>query len=109
MKKAIRVLNRTLGDLKLAKHPDKTAMGRVKRGFDFLGYHFTPTGLSLATQTLAHCAGKALRLYEQEPPPLRVRRLGEDLRRWHGWAISGELAGALADVGGCAAISPIGL
>jgi hypothetical protein len=108
LKKAIRVLNRTFGDLKLAKHPDKTAMGRVTRGFDFLGYHLTPTGLSLAAQTLAHCAGKALRLYEQEPPPLRVRRLGEYLSRWHGWALSGGLAGALADVVGGAAISPIG-
>ncbi len=87
LKKAIRVLNQTFDGLKLSKHPDKTTMGRVERGFDFLGYHFVPSGLSLATQTLANCAGKALRLYEQEPPHMRVKRLGEYLRRWHGWAI----------------------
>ena len=38
LKKAIRVLNRTFDELKLSKHPDKTTMGRVERGFDFLGY-----------------------------------------------------------------------
>ena len=70
--------------LKLSKHPDKIAIGRVKRGFDFLGYHFTPQGISLAAQTLANCAGKGSRLYEQEPPHLRVKRLGEYLRRWQG-------------------------
>ena len=68
LKKAIRVLNRTFDDLKLVKHPDKTAMGRVARGFDFLGYHFTPSGLSLAAQTLAHCASKALRLDGKSRP-----------------------------------------
>jgi RNA-directed DNA polymerase len=45
--------------LKLSKHPDKTAMGRVERGFDFLGYHFTPQGISLAAQTLANGASKS--------------------------------------------------
>ena len=96
LKKAIQVLNRTFDELKLSKHPDKTSMGRVERGFNFLGYHFAPSGFSLATQTLANCAGKALRLYEQEPPHMRVKRLGEYLRRWHGWAVSGGVAGALA-------------
>jgi RNA-directed DNA polymerase len=66
LRKAIRALNQTFDGLKLVKHPDKTAMGRVEQGFDFLGYHFQPPGISLAAQTLANCAGKALRLYEQE-------------------------------------------
>jgi len=100
LRKAIRELNRTFDGLKLAKHPDKTAMGRMERGFDFLGYHFQPPGISLATQTLAKCASKALRLYEQEPPHFRVRRLGEYLRRWHLWALSGGIAGAMAAAGG---------
>jgi hypothetical protein len=30
--------------LLLKKHPDKTAMGRTEKGFDFLGYHFVPVG-----------------------------------------------------------------
>jgi hypothetical protein len=93
LRKAILALNQTFDGLKLAKHPDKTAMGRVERGFDFLGYHFKPQGISLATQTLANFASKALWLYEQEPPHLRVRRLGEYLRRWQGWVVSGGVAG----------------
>jgi hypothetical protein len=101
LKKAIRMLNRTLGGLKLAKHPDRTAMGRVARWATIS----PPQGLSLATQTLAHCAGNALRLYEHEPPHLRMRRLGEYLRRWHGWVVGGGLAEALAVAGGDAAIS----
>ena len=29
----------------LDKDPDKTFIGRIERGFDFLGYHVTPEGL----------------------------------------------------------------
>lgn len=60
----------------------------------------------MATQTLANFASKALRLYEQEPPHPGVGRLGEYLRRWHRWAISGGLAGALAGADGGEVISP---
>lgn len=91
----IRVLNRTLGDPQLAKHSGKTAMGKVERGFDCPGYHFTTLGLSLAPQTLTHCADKPLRLYKEEPPHTRVKRLREYLRRWRCRALSDGLAGAL--------------
>ena len=40
LKKAIRVLNQTFNEPKLEKHPDKTLIGRIEHGFDFLGYHF---------------------------------------------------------------------
>jgi RNA-directed DNA polymerase len=105
LRTAIRELNRTFAGLKLGKHPDKTARGRVERGFDFLGYHFHPSVLSLAAQTRANCARKPLRLYEQEPPHLRARRLGEYLRRWQRGAVSGGVAEALAGAGGSAVIS----
>jgi hypothetical protein len=39
---AVKVVNQTLGSLNLEKHPDKTFIGRIERGFDFLGYHFSP-------------------------------------------------------------------
>ncbi|MDR9502176.1 MAG: hypothetical protein RI601_10320 [Desulfurivibrionaceae bacterium] len=29
-------------------HPDKTFVGRISRGFSFLGIHFTPRGCRLA-------------------------------------------------------------
>jgi len=38
----------SLGALSLEKHPDKTFIGRIERGFDFLGYHFSPEGLTVS-------------------------------------------------------------
>ncbi len=40
-----KAVNAVLGSLRLEKHPDKTFIGRIERGFDFLGYHFGPAGL----------------------------------------------------------------
>jgi len=51
---------------KLEKHPDKTVIGRVEKGFDFLGYHISPEGLSLAKKTVENFITRAIRLYEQE-------------------------------------------
>ena len=51
----------------LEKHPDKTFIGRIEKGFDFLGYHFGPEGLTLAAKTIEQFVERALRLYEQEP------------------------------------------
>ncbi len=47
-RKAVKAVNETLNVLCLEKHPDKTFIGRIERGFDFLGYHFGPDGLSVA-------------------------------------------------------------
>jgi hypothetical protein len=49
---AVKVVNQILGALSLEKHPDKTFIGRIERGFDFLGYHFSPAGLSVAEKTI---------------------------------------------------------
>jgi hypothetical protein len=37
VRRAVRTLNRTLADLKVAKHPDETFIGRIEREFYFLG------------------------------------------------------------------------
>jgi hypothetical protein len=47
-REAIRLVNRTLADLHVEQHADKTFIGRISRGFDFLGYAFTPAGLDAA-------------------------------------------------------------
>ena len=44
------MLNQGLGTLRLAKHPAKTFIGRIEKGFDSLGYHFSPQGVTLAKQ-----------------------------------------------------------
>ena len=66
LKKAVRVLNETFDELKLEKHPGKTAMGRTEKGFDFLGFHFSPEGVSVAGKTMERFLARAVRLYEQE-------------------------------------------
>jgi hypothetical protein len=66
LREAIRVLNQTFNELKLGKHPDKTFIGRIEKGFDFLGYHFSPEGLSMAEKTIEKFLARAVWLYEQE-------------------------------------------
>lgn len=60
------MLNETFDELKLEKDPDKTAMERIEQGFDFLGFHFSPEGLSVAEKTIEKFIARAIRLYEQE-------------------------------------------
>jgi len=62
LKKAIQIVNQTLNELKVEKHPDKTFIGRVAKGFDFLGYSFEPKGLSIAPKTLANFLDRIIQL-----------------------------------------------
>jgi len=64
LRAAIRLVNETLAELHVQQHPDKTFIGRVSRGFDFLGYRFTPTGLEVAPRAVASCVERVARLYE---------------------------------------------
>jgi len=96
---AVKVVNQMLGALGLEKHPDKTFIGRIERGFDFLGYHFSPAGLSVAKKTIANFIEKASRLYEQKRSEVSAAtELEMYVRRWVRWAKSGRVR---AD-GGCA-------
>jgi len=63
LRAAIRLVNETLAELKLQQHPDKTFIGRVSRGFDFLGYLFTPAGLEVAPRAVERCVERVSRLY----------------------------------------------
>ena len=90
LKKAVKEVNQVLGSLNLEKHPDKTFIGRIERGFDFLGYHFGPDGLSVAAKTIENFIARAIRLYEQGPgKPSGSSRFGVYVRRWVGWAEAG--------------------
>jgi hypothetical protein len=87
LRRAIKALNAVLASLRLEKHPDKTTIGRIGRGFDFLGFHFGPDGLQVARQTLANFMKKASWLYEQERNGAGAPdALGMYVRRWLGWA-----------------------
>ena len=68
----------TLNELKVEKHPDKTFIGRIAKGFDFLGYSFEPKGLSIAPKTLANFLDRMTQLYEQGADHRRIgKRKGE--------------------------------
>ena len=83
---AVKALNQALGALRLEKHPGKTFIARLEKGFDFLGYHFSPQGLKLAKQTIVNFLERAIRLYEQEPgEEMATARLGAYVRRWERW------------------------
>jgi RNA-directed DNA polymerase len=67
LRQAVRVVNQTLSGLRLEKHPEKTFIGKIERGFEFLGYHFRPGRLAIAQKTVERFVERAIQLYEQEP------------------------------------------
>jgi hypothetical protein len=71
-------------------HAAHKIIGRIERGFDFLGYHFSPAVLTVAKQTIANFIEKASRLYEQKRSAvLAVTALEMYVRRWLRWANGG--------------------
>ncbi len=79
-----------LGGLRLEKHPDKTFIGRIERGFDFLGYHFSRGGLRIAKATIERFVERATRLYEQDrKEPCSPSRFGIYVKRWSAWSGAG--------------------
>ena len=85
-----------LGALSLEKHPDKTFIGRIERGFDFLGYHFSPEGLSVAKKTIENFIEKASRLYEQKRSAgSSATALEVYVRQWLRWSRAGLKSGRL--------------
>jgi len=58
---AVKAVQGLMGVLKLALHPDKTFIGRIARGFDFLGYWFSPEGLGIAGKTVERMLDRVTR------------------------------------------------
>ncbi len=98
----VKAVKEVLGSLRLEKHPDKTFIGRIERGFDFLGYHFSRDGLTVAKATIQKFVERAARLYEQERVGAGAPdALGMYVRRWKGW-----VKGGLKDLRACEAVFP---
>ena len=93
--------NEVLATLDLRRHPAKTFMGRVEKGFDWLGCRLAPDGLRLTARTVDNFVACLARLYEHASGrPDRAARRGEYVRRWataglghrfvcHGWTPDG--------------------
>lgn len=93
--------------LRVVMHPNKTFIGKVKKGFDFLGFHLTPTEVTVSDTALSRHEDKVARLYEQDAKPKRIRayRL-----RWLVWGcvVATSSAAAVGPNGGTFAIPELG-
>ena len=87
LRSVIRRVNQILAGLKIKQHPDKTFVGRIARGFDFLGYSFSASGLCGLTRKSCHnMLARVHQLYEQGADSVRI---GDYLRHWCRWAMAG--------------------
>ena len=90
LRRAIRVLNEIFNELKPEKAPDKTSIGTIESGFDFLGYRFSWETLALARPTYELFGEHIRRLYEQKKTAVaRAAVLDEYVTRWLRWVYSG--------------------
>jgi hypothetical protein len=96
-KRAVAKVNRVLQDLKVEKHPDKTFIGRISRGFDFLGYHFEKDALGVRVRpgeaTVRRYMARVAEMYEEGASAEDVAAYE---RRWFGW-VRGGLGGILEE------------
>jgi retron-type reverse transcriptase len=86
LREVIRLVNQTLAELHVEQHPDKTFIGRIRRGFDFLGYAFTPAGLEAARPAVEQCVERVSRLFARG---VDLVHIGAYVRRWLRWTRSG--------------------
>jgi len=89
-KRAIKLLNQCFNNLKVEQHPDKTFIGRIEKGFDFLGYHFSKKPLRLADITVKKHVEHIYRLYEQQKTKKAISDemaliLDNYVKRWQCW------------------------
>ncbi|UZM16236.1 reverse transcriptase/maturase family protein [Pseudomonas kielensis] len=82
LRRVVASVNRLMTRLTLAQHPDKTYIGRVSHGFEFLGWQFTPMGVSVAATAVRRCIDRITQLYEQGATH---HRIGTYLQRWWRW------------------------
>ena len=75
-----------LTELELTLALDKTWIGRVAKGYDFLGYRLSPDDVTVAVLSFMRMTEKLKRLYEQDVDQARRRSY---VTRWLKWAQSG--------------------
>lgn len=94
LRKAVKQLNQFLVSYGFEQHPDKTFIGKVAKGFDWMGFLFTARGCTaVAPRALANHALKLRRLYEQarrRDLTKGLRRVAEYRKRWARWAMAGS-------------------
>ena len=83
LRKAVALVNQTLAELGVEQHPGKTFVGRISRGFSFLGYEFNTVGLvDIADLARKNFVGRIKQLYEQNAS---TECIVDYVRRWLIW------------------------
>jgi hypothetical protein len=94
LRNAVRTVNQHFNQLKVEQAPDKTFIGKISRGWDFLGYHFDGKQLTVAAKTVQKHVLHYRQLYEL----LRKKKatsdemalaLGQYVKRWQQWVKAG--------------------
>jgi len=86
LRKAVKTAEKILTQLQLNIHPDKTFIGCITKGFEFLGYLFKPEGLQISLKTIHRCYVKLIQLYEQGASRIRIEQYWQ---KWQRWVVSG--------------------
>ncbi|HGE8242600.1 TPA: reverse transcriptase domain-containing protein [Aeromonas veronii] len=94
LRKAVRDLNRFFNLSGFEQHPDKTYIGRVEHGFDWLGVQLCERGVTgISPRSWEHHRQRCLRLYEQarskgQTEQQALVRVATYRQRWVIWAKS---------------------
>ena len=86
LRQLIKQVYSVLDELKLTLAASKTYIGRVAKGFNFLGYHISPQQLTVSVSSWQRFKVKWQLLYEQDAP---IARLLQYLKNWSCWATTG--------------------
>ncbi|NEW61378.1 Ig-like domain-containing protein [Sulfurovum sp. bin170] len=77
-----KLMSNVLKALKLQVAPNKTFIGKVQKGFDFLGLHINTTGVAASLASIKKRDKKISWLYEQSATTNRIKSY---LKRWSRW------------------------
>jgi RNA-directed DNA polymerase len=82
LRRVIKLTHQILNRIKLKMHPDKTFIGCIKKGFDFLGVHFSDTP-RISDTSLENHRTKIARRYAQGASGACI---GRYIARWSSWS-----------------------
>ncbi|EOI6844105.1 reverse transcriptase domain-containing protein [Salmonella enterica] len=86
LRRAVRKLNGWLEKAGFEQHPEKTFIGRVAKGFDWMGFWFDEKGAtSVAPRALNNGLAKLRQLYDRtrhQPAEVQAERVAKYVSRW---------------------------
>ncbi|MFT5755817.1 MAG: RNA-directed DNA polymerase [Alteromonadaceae bacterium] len=65
LRKAVRTVNQLFNQLKVGQAPDKSFIGKISKGFDFLGCQFGKEKITVSKRTIQNHIRRLTQFYEQ--------------------------------------------